>query len=551
MNGINFSLPTLERGVNTMSTPYLHDINGKKIFMVNGKPFIMLAGEVHNSSSSSAEYMEGVWEKAKTIGLNSLLLPVTWEMTEPQEGFYDFDLVDKLIEQARKHHKKLAFLWFGAWKNAQCMYAPSWIKTDLKRFKRAQVEKGKDVAFLERYRGLQYTTLSYLCQETLSAESKAFSALMEHIKLVDSNDGTVIAIQVENETGLQGAAREHSDKADLLFAQAVPQNFVDYMKNNTAEMSEDVLAAIQNGKNSGTWSEVFGRVAEEIFSAYYVSSYVNTVAKAGKAVYALPMFANCWLNQGGSAGDYPSGGPVARVMEVWRYCAPAIDIIAPDIYIREFCDTCDEYTKLNNPLFIPETATHSLAGSRLVYTVGHYHGIGFAPFGFETMGEPFTVIEGFLFGMDTSDPALSKPQNVEEYGWYNSTLNSMMELLTEKYGTRDLQAVLYERNQENTLIFGTFGFKVMMDQIPIVTRKDGVCLVLKQAEDEFYIIACGCMIMPFSANPEKPYTDILNMEDGEFINRVWTMHRRLNGDEVAVKNYEKPILLKVKLFAYN
>ena len=161
-------------------------------------------------------------------------------------------------------------------------------------------------------------------------------------------------------------------------------------------------------------------MAEEIFSAYHVASYVNKVAEAGKAVYDLPMTANCWLDKGEKPGKYPSGGPVARVMEVWKFAAPAIDIIAPDIYVQNFCEICDAYTKMDNPLFIPETATHSHAGPRLVYTIGHHHAICFAPFGFEDMGQEFTGTQSYLFGVDTSDPLLQTPQNVEEYRWVQS-----------------------------------------------------------------------------------------------------------------------------------
>lgn len=117
--------------------------NGRKVLVVDEKPFIMLAGEVHNSNSSSVAYMEGVYDQADALGMNCLLIPVTWELVEPEEGVFDFSLMDALIMQARERGKKLGFLWFGAWKNAQCYYAPEWVKTDLNRFKRAQMEKGK------------------------------------------------------------------------------------------------------------------------------------------------------------------------------------------------------------------------------------------------------------------------------------------------------------------------------------------------------------------------------------------------------------------------
>lgn len=523
----------------------------KKTIITNkGNPFIMLAGEVHNSSSSSAEFMEGIWEKAVTLGMNSLLLPVTWEMIEPEEDIFDFQIVDDLIIQARKYDMKIGFLWFGAWKNAQCYYAPPWVKMDLERFKRAQVEKGKNKVNLKDFHGMPYTSLSYLCEETNKADAKAFGQLMKHIKKIDGNEETVLLVQVENEPGLQGSARENSDEADALFESTVPQPFVDYMKANTATMASDVKEAVEKGSSSGSWEEVFGQVAEEVFSAYYISTYINKVAGVGKEIYPLPMMANCWLDKGEEPGRYPSGGPVSRMMEVWKYCAPNIDILAPDIYVSYFCDVCDEYVKMDNPLFIPETATHSYAGPRQVYVVGHYHGLGYAPFGFEDMGQPFSAVASYLFGVDTTDPALKTPQDIEEYAWYTKTLNSMIPKLTAKYGTSDLQAVICERKEEDTMIFGDFGFKIMMDS-PMLSRKDGVCLILKNAENEFFIIANACHLVPFSANLEKPHIDILALEEGCFEEGIWKMIRRLNGDEVASMSYETPTLLKLTLFGYN
>lgn len=276
---------------------------------------------------------------------------------------------------------------------------------------------------------------------------------------------------------------------------------------------------------------------------------MNRVAEAGKAVYDLPMTANCWLDKGEKPGKYPSGGPVARMMEVWKFAAPAIDVIAPDIYVQNFCEICDAYTKMGNPLFIPETATHSHVGPRLVYTVGHHHAICFAPFGFEDMGQEFSGTQSYLFGVDTSDPLLQTPQNVEEYRWYNQTLAAMISMLADAYGTDRLQAVITEVPDKNRMMFGSYGFMVLFD-LPIIQRKDGVCLALQVSEDTFYLIANACMLAPFSADPEKPNVDLLALEEGYFEDGKWVMTRRLNGDESASMNFGEPTLLKIKLFSY-
>ncbi len=394
----------------------------------------------------------------------------------------------------------------GAWKNAQCYYAPGWVKADLARFRRAQVEKGKPFACLQNYHGMQYSSLSYLCRETLEADKKAFAAPVE-------------------------------------------QAFVDYMKAHTDSMVPDVKASVEAGAASGAWAEVFGGNAEEIFSAYHIASYVGEVAAAGKAEYPLPMNVNCWLDKGKAPGVFPSGGPVRRVREVWQFCAPKIDIYSPDIYVPNFMEVCDAYTAQGNPLFIPECATHSYAGPRLVYCIGHYHAGCYSPFGFEEMGQPFTAQMGFLFGMDVGDPALKTPQNAEEYRWYGRTLNSMMPLLASCYGTDRLQAVCAECRGETTMLFDCFSFTADMN-MPLVTRKDGVCLVCQIAPDEFYIIANGCSLSYTSLNTQKPYTDVLVMEEGQFENGQWTPGRRINGDEMVMCYYNEPVLLRLKLLAY-
>ena len=518
--------------------------------MVKDQPFIMLAGEVHNSNSSSLAYMEGIWDQAEALGMNCLLLPVTWELIEPKEDEFDFSLVEGLIQQVRRHEKKIGFLWFGAWKNAQCYYAPAWVKTDLERFKRAQVIKGKNFYRNEAFYGMPYTTLSYLCEETKKADAKAFGRLMAYIREIDSEENTVITVQVKNETGLMGSARENSDAADTLFASNVPQDFTDYMRTHTDTMVEDVGDAVRAGASQGTWPEVFGDAAAEIFSAYYTASYVNSVAETGKKAYSLPFTANCWLNKAGEVpGAYPSGGPVARMMEVWRYCAPNIDIIAPDIYVPNFMEVCNAYTKLGNPLYISECATHSYAASRAVYCVGHHHAMCYSPFGFEDMGKPFSGSQMYLFGADVTDPALQTPQNIDEYGKINRILENMLPLLAAKYGTGDLQASAAEVENEVSFNLGTYRINAVFES-PILPRKDGACLVLKESEDTFYELAHAVSLQFMSNDPVRQSLDILELEEGEFVNGQWTRGRRFNGDEAALNSYMEPTLLRVRLFAY-
>ncbi len=528
----------------------------KKILKVNGKPFVALAGEIHNSDYTSIEYMEKIWKIADDLGMNTLLIPMSWDIVEPTEGEFDFSLAGKLILQARRYNKKIVFLWFGSWKNAEMMYTPEWVKKDLKRFRRGQIVKGENKSGRQimpsMHQKVYYTTISYLCNEAMEADKKAFSMFMQFLKDYDEAEGTVIAVQVENETGLLGAAREQSKEADEAFNSEVPLDFALHMKKRTESMVPEVRKAVEQGKATGTWSEVFGDCAEEIFSAYYISRFVGQVAKAGKEKYNLPMTVNCWLDKkGDKPGNYPAGGPVSRVHEVWDFCAPSIDVYCPDIYVPNFIEICDEFTRRErSALFIPECATHSYCAPRMVYSVGHYHAMCYAPFGFDDIGKPFSAVQGFLFGMDVTDPALKTPQNYEEYGQISGILESMMPLITNAIGSENMDATCGEKSEQDTLHFGNIkidvSFKSMMQP-----RSDGFLLGVKTAEDEIYLFGNACTINLESSDTEKTNVDLLRTEEGIFdAEGKWKAGRRLNGDETAFLSLTHSAIIKIKYFVY-
>ena len=534
--------------------PHFEVHGGKKLLYVKGEPQILLAGEIHNSNSTTPEVFQASIDKAKALGIQVLLIPVTWEMVEPEEGVFTFDLVGELLKLARQSDVKLGILWFGAWKNSQCMYVPGWVKKDMNRFKRAEMIKGKARIELEHYHGMGYSTLSYLCEETKLADAKAFCAFMQYLKDNDSEDNTVLYVQVENETGVMGAARELSDEADALFDGAAPQGLVEYLRANTQEMDPELRADVEQGAANAsgdaapTWQQAFGGSAEEVFSAYYTASYCNYLAEKGKEVYDIPMAVNCWLKQG-PVGTYPTGGPTYQMMEVWEYAAPSIEVFCPDIYVKNYLEICDNYVKRGNPLFIPETATNGHVGPRLVHAVGHYHAACFAPFGFEDLGTDAFNPMMSLFGGDSSDPLLQEKQDVAEYRQYSEMLAQLMPKLTAAYGTDRLQAVISERPDESAMRFGEFELRAITDA-PLFPKKDGVCLALQESEDEFYVIINRAALQYASANPDKPNCEFLSIDEGKIVDGKWqtTLHR--NGDEAQMLFFFKPTLLKIKLFTY-
>jgi beta-galactosidase GanA len=104
--------------------PRLESQGSTRRLVVDGKPMLVLGGELGNSSASSQVYMARYWPKLKAMNLNTVLAPGLVELIEPKEGTYDFSSVDGLLKDARAQDMRLVLLWFGAWKNSMSTYVP-------------------------------------------------------------------------------------------------------------------------------------------------------------------------------------------------------------------------------------------------------------------------------------------------------------------------------------------------------------------------------------------------------------------------------------------
>ena len=530
--------------------PQIKKVNNKKVLYVDGKPFYMIAGEIHNSSSSSIEYLTGVFDKLKRLNLNAVLLPISWQMIEEKEGKFDFTLTDKIIKLAEKYDFKLGILWFGTWKNAQCSYCPEWIKKDTDKYFRAELVKSKP--FIKRQSGLiklPYSTISPFSSETMKKDARAFSKLMAHIKQFDKNN-TVITVQVENETGFLGGDMDYCDASLQEYGKQVPSDLIKYL-NGHLDVLDSKLRDIVSKNNTGTWEEVFEDMAHEVFIAYYTAKYVEYVASAGKKQYNLPMSVNCWLNdKGAKPGTYPCGGPVAKMMEVWKYAAPSIDIFAPDNYLHDFCDVLHDFSKNDNPIYVPESKYRSYMMARQVYLIGKLNGMCYASFGTEDI-ETDTDYDLSMFGKLIGfavDSAKSYKTDVDDYATLNKLLIGAMPVIINKYGTDDITVLIKERNSStNKVTYGDYQIKTTF--IP-KKQKDNYVLIEKLSEDEFLFLGYHTMISFESLNEDKPYLQHLKIEEGEYVNGKWKTLRILNGDEEMMLMMRKPTMLKIKVNCY-
>ena len=351
--------------------------NGEAHLQVNNKVFLILGGELGNSSATCPQDIEQIFPKLRRMGLNTVLVPTYWELTEPEEGVFDFSLTDKVLQEARDNQLKVVFLWFGAWKNSMSCYAPLWFKTDYKKYPRAYTHSGKP---------LEIASVFY--SKVWEADHQAFSAWMKHLAEVDSESGTVIMVQIENEIGMLEAARDYSPDAEKAFRAPVPKKLIHYLQKhkNTLHPHLKNKWKSQGYRTQGTWQNLFGSdlYTDEIFMAWHYATYVGRMAQTARSIYNIPFYVNVALNsRGRKPGEYPSAGPLEHLIDIWKCAAPDIDFLAPDIYDDDFAGWIARYDRPGNPLFIPEIRMTDNNGAEAFYAFGEHHAIGFSPFSIE------------------------------------------------------------------------------------------------------------------------------------------------------------------------
>jgi beta-galactosidase GanA len=487
--------------------PYLRKQGTATQLIVDDKPFLVLAGELGNSSSSNVEYMRPIWPKVAALNLNTVLIPVYWELIEPTEGKFDFSLVDDLIQDARKHKLRLVPLWFASWKNSMSSYAPGWVKTNQQRFPRSQDRAGNGMEILSPF-----------SKENVETDARAFAAFMRHLREVDGNDHTVIMIQVENEIGMIPDSRDRSAIANELFGQPVPPDLMNHLQQHKEELAPEFRAVWQaNGfKSRGTWEELFGKGpgTDEIFMAWYFARYANRVADAGKGEYSLPMFVNAALiRPGHMPGQYPSAGPLPHLMDIWRAGAPKIDFLSPDIYFQNFAEWVRRFDRSGNPMFIPEAMPGPIDSVNGLYAIGQHNAIGFSPFSIDSLDEQTTDVLTASYDL----------------------LKQLSPLILERQGKGSIAGLLPEGPEQRApqqLRLGDYILNITFDRAS--TQNSNVLsggLVMVMGPDEYLLAGTGLTITFETDKPGDPIVGLLSVDEGRYVNGQWTPGRRLNGDQ--------------------
>lgn len=388
--------------------------------------------------------------------------------------------------------------------------------------------------------------LSVFHAESCQADARAFGKLMAHLRAFDAAHSTVLMVQVENETGLLGDSRDGSAAANKRFAEPVPRELVSFLHNDWDALHPDLQANLACFKAAGTsalavanrnWEAVFGKSAQtdELFMAYHYATYVDTVASAGKAVYPLPLYTNVWMNYvaadadnafpvvaggGGLPGDYPSGGAVSNVLDVWQRFAPHLDFVAPDVYLNDYASSCAKYRHRGQPLFIPEQRRDEYGVRRVWIAFGSYAALGASPFGIDTL-EPATSPFRRHYGLLRSVSALVLDAQRRPGCSAGFAFDEVVA------GQPDRAAVVrhwggYEVTIERCFVFGKPG--------------PGAGMVIHQGGGggRFLLIGWGFQVRAAALSSQATFTGILRFEE-KVVDDVATGKLRtgrvLNGDE--------------------
>ena len=486
--------------------PKFVEKGGRWALFVDGKPYLILGGQIHNSSAWPSELPQ-VWKSLESLHANTIEAPVYWEQMEPRPGQFDWTNVDDVVRGAREHNLHVILLWFGTWKNGNMHYVPEWIKSDTKRFPRVIRADGEPI-----------DVLSANSRNNLDADKAAFSALMRHLKALDGAEHTVLMVQVENESGIIGSARDFSPEANAEFAGQVPS---------------DLLSIVQ--KQPGNWTQVFRGDADEMFQLYHQAHYLNEVASAGKAEFALPLYMNVWLSYPPAelpersipipGIQYPSGGAVQKYVGLWRKLAPSIDAIAPDIYSNEFefvREVIGAYHRPDNPLLIPEIGRSDAFAKYLFYALGN-GAAGFAPFGVDSRG--WNILGDEPPKAHSRNFALLAPMSREL-----AQLNFEDKLKTSIEQTGEPLDELDFGSWQATV---GYGFPQRDGRPPPGTNDaHGAALVGQLGPDEFLVTGVDCSVR-FHLSGRLPgmRMQILSAQEGSYQNGTWKPVRLWNGDE--------------------
>lgn len=481
-----------------MTIPSLSYDNGQAKLLVDDQPFLILGLQWDCDSCFTPRAMNPLFPHAKRMGANTAALPVYWREVEPEPGAFDFTMVDERISQARRNDLRIVLIWFATWKNACAFYAPDYIRGNPATYPPARDRDGQPLV-----------SLCPSATTTWERDRDALNALMTHLHDTDT-EHRVIMVQVENEPGILGSDRCYCDTCTDRY--------------------------VTEG-----WEARHGANAAEAFSAASIADYIERLAAEAKSIYPLPLYVNVWLSPeaGGRPGqDYPSGGAVPEVLDVFGQHLQHIDFIAPDIYrsgYRDFHRLCSAYRTTNPALYIAEHSSNPAgrAERNVFYALGTHGAIGFDPWAIDSphpdrYAPPLVDVVGGEWG----------PQAYWLRDSYHALGQAMLPIANAQ-GTNRLFTVVQEAAESGTA-WAADGCDVVIEYHDREDAARG--MIIQQQRDEFLLIGTGFSVRFRHPRPDGRPRHVKDAELGEFDRDCWRGHRPIRRERPESAGSPVPLL---------
>jgi hypothetical protein len=463
-----------------MELPKIIQVEGRPRLVVDGKPFLILGLQWDCDSCFSPAEMNPLFPHAARMGANTAALPTYWREIEPTPGKYDFTMVDERLRMAKENNIWLVLLWFATWKNACSFYAPDYIRGNPQQFPLALDREGQP-------------TVSQCpsSQETWQRDRDALAAMMAYLRDHD-HERRVISVQIENEPGILGS--------DRCYCSTCTQRFIEEK-----------------------WENRYGVNAQEAFSVVSIAKYIDRLAVEMKQIYPIPLYTNVWLANSTSipGRDYPSGGGVPLMFDLFRQNCSHLELVAPDIYsqgYRDFERLCTTYTTPDNPLYIAEHSS-SLNGRserNVFYAIGQHGALGFDPWAIDTpcpewYGEPLVDSLNGKWALHAE--------------WLRDSYVAISRAVTpivNAQGTQQLFTFVQEPG-ESGAYWNADGY----DAVVTYTDREGAGrgMVIQRSAHEFVIIGVGFNIQFRRPRPDGKPAPVVEANWGYFDDDAWvTLH---------------------------
>jgi len=173
---------------------------GKSEFLLDGKPFQIISGEIHYPRVPKEAWRERM-KMAKAMGLNTIGTYVFWNLHEPQKGKFDFSGNNNIAEFVKiaKEEGLWVILRPSPYVCAEWEFGgyPYWLQTE-----KGLVVRSKESQYLEEYR------------KYINEVGKQLAPLQIN------HGGNVLMVQVENEYGSYAADKEYLDINRKMFIDA-------------------------------------------------------------------------------------------------------------------------------------------------------------------------------------------------------------------------------------------------------------------------------------------------------------------------------------------